>query len=103
MPILCRTLRTIQRELDQLRREGQTTAAEVETLAIRLGRQKHPTAKEPTYFSTFLRDLPPLSIPGHGGDLRPATAMCIFDQFDDDIVRLNEICEEDEEREEDHA
>ncbi|HEY0143890.1 MAG TPA: hypothetical protein VGF48_23585 [Thermoanaerobaculia bacterium] len=97
MPLLCQTLRTIQQELDQLRRNGPTTASELEAIAIRLGRQRHPAAKEPTWFSTLLPDLPPLSIPGHERDLMTATATCIFDQFDDDIIRLNEICEEDQE------
>jgi hypothetical protein len=95
--IPCSRLRTIQEELNQVRRGGgQKTARQLEQFAVRLGREKHPAAKEPTYCSTLLTDLPPLNIPGHGGDLRSATAQCILDQLDDDIVRLNEICEEDE-------
>jgi hypothetical protein len=98
--ISCSTLRTIRDELDQVRRGGRRkTAAQLEQLAMRLGREKHPAARESTYCSTLLTGLPPLNIPAHGGDLRFATAQYILDQLDDDIVCLNEICEEDEEYE----
>ncbi|HYK04709.1 MAG TPA: hypothetical protein VE974_23355 [Thermoanaerobaculia bacterium] len=100
MWITCTTLRTIREELDRVRRGGgQKTARQLEHLAIRLGRKKHPAAKEPTYCSTHLSELPPLNIPAHGGDLSSATAQYILDQLDEDIVRLNETCEEDEEYE----
>jgi hypothetical protein len=83
--------------MDQLRRGGgQKSAREIEQLAIRLGRKRHPKGKEPTYFNEILPDLPPLSIPGHGGDLKPGTAKNILDQLDEDFLRLSEICEEDE-------
>lgn len=103
MLIRCRKLRKIKKELDQLRSGGAPKAARrFEQLAIRLGRQRHPRAKEPTYFSTLLSDLPPLCIPNYGGDFRPGTAKsCILDQLDDDVVRLDELCQEDEEDEED--
>jgi hypothetical protein len=91
----------IKRELDELRRGGgQKSARQIEQLAIRLGRKRHPKGKEPTYFNEILPDLPPLSIPGHSGDLKPGTAKSILDQLDEDVFRLMEICDEDE-REED--
>jgi hypothetical protein len=100
VPIRCRKLEKIKKEVDQLRRRGgRMTARHLEQLAIRLGRKRHPRGKEPTYFSTILTDLPPLSIPGHGGDLKPGTAKSILDQLDEDIFRLIEICEEDEKEE----
>jgi hypothetical protein len=100
--IRCRKLKKIKRELDELRRGGgQKSARYLEQLAIRLGRKKHPKGKEPTYFNEILPDLSPLSIPGHGGDLKPGTAKSILDQLDEDVFRLIEICEEDKEEDED--
>jgi hypothetical protein len=98
--IRCRKLRKIKKELDELRRRGgQKSARQLEQLAIRLGRKRHPKGKEPTYFNEILPELPPLSIPGHGGDLKSGTAKSILDQLDDDIFHLREICEEDESEE----
>jgi hypothetical protein len=99
---ICQKLRKLEKELDIVRREGEPlTAAQLERLAIRIGRKRHPAAKVPMYFSTILTDLPPLSIPAHGGELQRATARCILDQLDDDVLHLHELCREDEAEEED--
>jgi hypothetical protein len=104
VPIRCRKLREIEKALDHLRHQASTpTAVQLEQLAEQLGRKKHPTARQPTYFSTFATDLAPLNIPGPGRELRPVTAMEILDQLDEDVLRLCETCEEDEEDGERHG
>jgi len=73
-------------ELSQRRRAPQK-AESLESLAIRLGRKKFrgKRGKEPIWLSDVFDDLPPLSIPHHGGrDLAPGTRDSILDQLEDD-------------------
>jgi hypothetical protein len=43
---------------------------------------------EPTYVSEIIPTLPPLSIPGHAGDLKVGTACIIIDHLLDDTDEI---------------
>jgi hypothetical protein len=81
-------LNKFKRQLHQLRRSS-ARASDVEALAFKLGRKKREgkRSKEPTWLSTEFDNLPPLSIPHHGGrDLPIGTKNSILSQLEDDIA-----------------
>lgn len=84
-----------QQVQDLRRKHGKgIRSRELEALASKVGRERHPRGKEPNWVmvdATLRR--PPLSIPNHPGDLKPATAKSILDVLDDDIHALAERLE----------
>jgi hypothetical protein len=81
-------LNKLKRQLLQLRRSS-ARAADVEALAIELGRRKRKgkRSKEPTWVSTEFDNLSPLAIPHHGGrDLTIGTKNSILNQLELDIA-----------------
>jgi|SRR5579862_2023300 len=92
-----------QKKLDKLKRElaqarrGQQKAADLESLAKRLGRVSVKRGKEPMWDSSVFPDLFVLSIPRHGGrDISIGTRNSILDQLEDDILRWEERLSEEE-------
>ena len=84
---------TLRRKVESLR-HGQIKAKELESLARSLGRKKENRGKEPTWESCF-HDLPPLSIPHHGGkDISRGTKNSILNQLEDDTVRWEQQLDE---------
>jgi hypothetical protein len=87
-------LAKLKRELATLRR-SQAKAADLESLARRLGRRKIKRGKEPTWESTEFPHHYPLSIPHHGGrDIPLGTRRNILDQLEKDLfaweIRLDQ-------------
>jgi hypothetical protein len=81
-------LNKLKRQLFQLRRTS-VRAADVEALAIELGRMKRKgkRSKEPTWVSTEFGNLFPLAIPHHGSrDLTIGTKNSILSQLELDIA-----------------
>lgn len=75
----------LRKELAGLRR-SQAKAADLESLARRLGRKKVKRGKEPTWESEEFSHLHPLSIPHHGGrDIPIGTKRNILDQLEKDL------------------
>jgi hypothetical protein len=80
-----RRLDKLKHELASLRR-SQAKAADLESLARRLGRKKVKRGKEPTWESKEFQHLYPLSIPHHGGrDIPRGTLNSILDQLEKDL------------------
>lgn len=76
-------------------------ADEFVSIAKQLGRVKDNRGKEPTYVRESDPTLsPPLSIPGHPGDIKPGTARSIIDSLLDDLdewdIHLQQTTDEDE-------
>jgi len=67
----------------------------MEVLAQALGRRKANRGKEPCWVITVFPELPPLSIPHHGGgDLKKGTKNSIVNQLEDDLLAWEELLEE---------
>jgi hypothetical protein len=101
-----RKLHKLKLELASYRR-SQAKAADLESLASRLGRKKVKRGSEPTWESQEFADVYPLSIPHHGGkDLPIGTRRSILDQLQEDVFawerRLDEK-EDDEDGETDDS
>lgn len=79
-----------RQKIEGLRQRGGVRGRELEDLAKALGRKRHPRGKEPTWVSEELPGRPPLSIPGHPGDLNKHTARAILDQLEEDLDELEE-------------
>ena len=96
------------KKLDKLRRElagfrrAQAKAANLESLAGRLGRKRVKRGKEPTWESMEFNELFPLAIPHHGGrDLPPGTRRNILDQLEQDVFAWEKRLDQDEDDESD--
>lgn len=84
----------LRQQVQDLRLKRGIRSRELETLASKVGRKRHPRGKEPTWVMedpTLRR--PPLSIPNHPGDLKARTAESILDALEDDINALAERLE----------
>jgi len=91
-----KTLDKLKRELASCRR-SQQKAADLESLARRLGRKPVKRGKEPMWESTEFDHLFPISIPHHGGrDLAPGTRKSILNDLEDDILAWEERLDEEE-------
>ena len=88
-------LNKIRRELAQARRSPQR-AADVESLAKRLGRKRNTKrGKEPVWESQRFPYLFPLAIPHHGGrDLPIGTKNNILDQLESDVNEWDALLED---------
>lgn len=95
-----KTLEKLRGELARMRRSPQR-AADLESLAKRLGRKKVNRGKEPMWESEEFK-LYPLAIPHHGGrDLATGTKNSVLSSLEDDLLaweeRLNEEGGDDDE------
>jgi len=89
-----RKLNKIKKDIDGLRNRGGVKSSELESLAIRLGRDKSDRGKEPTWVNKQFPYLRPLSIPHHGSrDLNKFTARGILNQLEEDIEKWEEVLE----------
>lgn len=81
----------IKDELDAMRRSS-VTAAEVQSLARRLGRRLSTRGKHPNWVSDEFDDLYPLSIPDHGGgrDLSPGVKKVVLNNLEWDVMAWEE-------------
>lgn len=81
------TLSKIRRQLQEMRRSPQNrTRTDFEAIAKQLGRKKDNRGKEPTYVREIDPALsPPLSIPGHSGEMKVGTARSIIDALLNDV------------------
>ena len=69
-------------------------ARDLEELARSLGRTIFNRGKEPTWVNKYFSELPPLSIPHHGGrDLATGTKHSILTQLEDDLAKWHEKIE----------
>jgi hypothetical protein len=76
----------LKRELSQMRRSPQR-AADLESLARRLGRKRSNRGKHPMWENQEFPELYALSIPAHGSkDLPPGTRNSILNQLEDDVL-----------------
>jgi hypothetical protein len=79
-----------RKKLDKLRLEFDAMhgtpqkPGDVAGLLERLGRTREDRGKEPTWVSDF--DIPNISIPMHGGDLKRGTQGNILNQMEDDFL-----------------
>lgn len=84
-----RTLAKLRGELARMRRSPQR-AADLESLAKRLGRKQVKRGKEPMWESTEF-DLFPLAIPHHGGrDLATGTKNSVLSSLEEDLLAWEE-------------
>ena len=82
-------LEKLRGDLAAMRRSPQK-ARDLEQVASRLGRKKHTRGKHPMWISERF-DLPPLSIPHHGGkDLSVGTRNGILNLLEDDLLAWEE-------------
>lgn len=87
----------LQIELRQMRKSPSgRKASDFISIANQLGMKRDKRGKEPNYVRTDSPKLsPPLSIPGHPGDLKPGTARSIIDALishvDDWLIYLDEV------------
>ena len=91
-------LNRLKRRLLQLRRSS-VRAADVEALAIELGRKKRQgkRSKEPTWVSKEFDNLFPLAIPHHGSrDLTIGTKNSILSQLELDIAEWERRLDEED-------
>lgn len=88
-----RKLAKLRGEIAAMRRAIQT-ARDLERMASQLGRSAQDRGKHPMWISRHF-DLPPLSIPHHGGrDLPVGTRNSILNQLEDDVSAWEEYFEE---------
>lgn len=84
-----RKLRGLKSDLASLQSRGGVRPRELEDFARSLGRKLYDRGSHPTWVSTIFSDLPPVSIPNHGGrDLNRFTKNGILDQLEADIERF---------------
>jgi hypothetical protein len=96
-----RKLAKLKQELASLRR-SQAKAADLESLARRLGRKQVKRGKEPTWESSEFNELFPLAIPHQGGkDLPIGTRRNILDQLEQDVFAWEKRLDQDEDDEND--
>lgn len=83
-----RQLQKLKRALMEMRLSPRgRKPADMEALAVALGRRRHERGKEPTYVRVAIPALPPpLSIPAHARDLKVATARSIIDVLLNDVA-----------------
>lgn len=87
-------LKKLRGEFAELRRAPQKALA-LEKLAKSLGRKKVKRGKEPNWESARFPDLPPLSIPHHGGkDLSIGVRNGLLIQLQDDIDAWENLLED---------
>lgn len=88
-----RKLAKLRGEISAMRRAPQT-ARDLERMALQLGRSSRVRGKHPMWLSEHF-DLPPLSIPRHGGrDLPVGTRNSILNQLEEDVLAWEEYFEE---------
>lgn len=82
-----KTLKKIRRQLEEMRKSPRgRSAGDFESIANKLGRYKDPRGKEPNYVRERDPALsPPLSIPGHPGDIKIGTSINIIDALLSDV------------------
>ena len=80
-------LKKHRQRLNEFERSPQgKTAAQLVSLATKIGRIRDNRGKEPTYVRETDPALsPPLSIPGHTGDLKIGTVLSIVAQLQSDL------------------
>lgn len=97
-----KALKKIKNLLEQMRRSPSGRKADdFVSIAKQLGRVRDHRGKEPTYVRENNPALsPPLSIPGHPGDIKPGTARNIIDALLDDVdewaIHLQEVEDDDD-------
>lgn len=75
-------LKTLKKELAELRKSPQgRSSAYFRGFAARVGRAKVNRGKEPTFERNDPPPLPPLTIPGHPGDIAIGTARSVINQL----------------------
>ena len=75
-------LKKTKQDLQQLRVSPQgIKRLKLEAIAKQLGLSRSNVGHEPTYIKTTDPKLRPLTIPGHAGDLKVATARSIIDHL----------------------
>jgi hypothetical protein len=81
-----RKLDKLEAELDAMRHKS-VKAADVQSLANRLGRNLVKRGKEPNWANSEFPNLRPLSIPDHGGgrDLSPRVRKSVLNELENDI------------------
>lgn len=85
----------LREEVEQLLSRKVVKVRELESLAGRLGRKRHPRGKEPAWVSEVFSDLWPVSIPHHGGDtINRFTARGILVQLAGDLDRYEREIDE---------
>jgi hypothetical protein len=84
-------IRRLRSRIEALRGRGGIKAAELESLAQKLGRRRAKRGREPTWVSDAFPDLSPVSIPNHPGDLNRYTAKGILDGLEADLDRHEEL------------
>jgi hypothetical protein len=90
-------LKKIKQQLHEINRSPQgRNAASLIALAEQLGRVRDNRGKEPTYVRQLNPKLsPPLSIPGHTGDLKVGTTKSIIQALLQDVDEWEEYLSED--------
>lgn len=99
-----------RKKLDKLKRElnglrnGRHKAADFQSLASKLGRKLNTKrGKEPMWESEVFGDLYPLAIPDHGGkDISPGVQKQLLNLLEEDILRWEEMVEEEQNEEAEH-
>lgn len=82
-----KTLAKLKKQLQEMRRSPYgKKASDFVSIAKQLGRTRDSRGKEPNYVRESDPSLtPPLSIPGHPGDLKVGTAISIIDALLSDV------------------
>jgi hypothetical protein len=96
-----------RKRLDQIKqqiaaaRRRSNSFSDLAAIAQALGRKRAKGAqargKEPAFISTLL-NVPPITIPYHGRDIKPGTAKNILNQLEEDVLRFDRLLEEEERR-----
>jgi hypothetical protein len=78
----------LRKRLNSLEGRGSVKSAEIEALAVALGRVRHKRGSEPTWVNESYPHLRPVSIPHHTRDLNRFTARAILRQLEEDLAAL---------------
>lgn len=83
-----RKIDKLRAEIEELLERKVLKVHELEALAGRLGRKRHSRGKEPAWVSSVFNDLPPVTIPHHGGgSIKRFTAKGILKLLASDLDR----------------
>ncbi|MCX6558869.1 MAG: hypothetical protein NTW95_15800 [Candidatus Aminicenantes bacterium] len=81
----------LRREFECFKKKKVIKCIEMERMAKKLGRTLFNRGKEPTWINLNFKELRPLAIPHHGGDLPLGTSDNILNQLEEDMIKIEEL------------
>jgi len=87
-------LERIKKLHEALKNTNGIKSKQLQNLARQLGREIDKRGKEPTWINPYFKDLRPVSIPCHSGEMKRFTAQNVLNYLEEDIEHWEDWLDE---------